>query len=575
MRANRLLSLISILVFLASLSSLMVFQQCANIVPPTGGPRDSIPPVIVESNPENYSTNISSPVIELTFDKFVQLRNIDRQLIISPPQKERPQFTLRGRTVRIDLNTELIPNTTYLLNFGEGIVDLNEGNVLEDNEFVFSTGDEIDSLYYTGIVLDAFESKPVENVLVMMYDNLNDSVPYTSMPLYAARTDSEGRFRINNLRADTFRVFALKGEGNNYLYERPGEEAIGFRDEFISPVQVPSDEKDTIDSIRNGYSINYPPGDTLYLFREATGMQRLELFRRDIRGKLFFRFNKPLKKDWDITPLNFSPGDNWKITEISQDMDSVIYWLTDQDVMSNDSLQFEAVYWATGPSDSLHRKRDTITFLTPRSEKEDHLEVRTSVRNNGVLELNKNFAFIFDTPVASVDEEKVNLFHVQDTIVPVEYEFLQDSIFLRKCDFISEWDPGENYKLEVLPGAFTDIFGNQNDTLQIGFEIRSEDYYGTIILNVEDVTEQVIIQLTDDNYNVLREEILAEESELVFDYLAPQNYRIKAIFDRNRNNVWDTGNYLEGIQPEIGIFYPEPINVRSNWFTEETWNLYY
>ncbi len=573
MKAGKYFSYIALLVMAASLFSLMVFQQCANIVPPTGGPRDTIPPVIVESKPENYATRVTSPVIELTFDKYIQLRNIDRQLIISPPQKERPDFTIRGKTLRINLNIDLLPNTTYMLNFGQGIVDLNEGNVLEENEFVFSTGDEIDSLYYAGTVLDAYDSKPVEGVVVMLYDELYDSIPYKSMPNYAARTDADGYFRINNLRADTFKVFALEDKGGNYLYDRKGEEAIAFREEHISPLEMP-EENDTIEDGRNGH-ISYPRHDTLYMFREETGRQQLERFVRDFRGKLLFTFRKPLQKEWEIRPLNFSPVEDWKIKEVSKGNDSVIYWITDQEVYKSDSLQFEALYWATGPSDSLKQLKDTITFLKPRTEREEFLEVRTSVRNNGILELNEDFLFFFETPVAYIDEDKISLYHLQDTIVPADFGFVQDTSFLRECSFVSEWIPEEHYKVEILPGAVTDIFGHQNDTINVEFEIRPDDYYGTIVLNLEEVADQVIIQLKDDNNNILREKIANQDTELVFDYLVPQLYRLKAIFDKNRNGVWDTGNYLEGIQPEIGIFYPEAINVRSNWHTEETWNLNY
>ncbi len=579
MQRTKYISYVFMLLLAVSFFAVMLFQQCANIVPPTGGPRDTIPPEIVESDPENFSTNVTSPVIELTFDKFVQLQNIHQQLIISPPQKEEPEFSIRGKTVTIEFQTDLLPNTTYMMNFGEGIVDLNEGNVLEENEFVFSTGDEIDSLYYEGVVLNAFDSKPADDVVVMLYDNLNDSIPYKEMPLYAARTDEEGRFRVNNLRADTFKVFALKDERGNYLYDSKGEEAIAFRDELLKPVyKSPADADTAAVEEDNSRVPSYPQDDTLYLFREETGSQSVDRTERDIRGKLLFRFSKPLEKEWSIEPLNFSPPDDWKIKEVTQNKDSVIYWITDSGVRETDSLQFKAEYWATGPSDSLQRLTDTVdmNFRARRAEEEPgELGIDPGVRDGGILELNRDLSLTFDTPIADYEEDKIRLYRDNDTLLPVEHEIQQDSVFLRKYLFVAGWEPDKEYKLEAEPGAFTDIFGRSNDSLAVNFETREQDYYGSIILNMEGVKDQLIIQLVDEQENIVGEKIVKEEGELVFEYLSPQSYRIKAIIDRNRNEEWDTGIYLEGVQPEIGVYYPEPVNVRSNWDIEMEWQINY
>ncbi len=230
------------------------FPRCANIIPPTGGPRDTIPPVVIESTPVNFSTRVSETVIHIEFDEFIELRNINQQFIITPPQKERPDFRVRGRNLYIDLKTDLIPNTTYTLNFGRAITDLNEGNALINYEFVFSTGDIIDSLSYSGIVLDAYNNSPVQDAVVMLYYDLQDSVPYLRMPLYANRTGKDGRFQINNLRADTFMVFALTDVNNNYLYDRPNEEKIAFLDDYITPDTLRKELKSHIP----------PPTDTIY-----------------------------------------------------------------------------------------------------------------------------------------------------------------------------------------------------------------------------------------------------------------------------------------------------------------------
>jgi hypothetical protein len=404
----------------------LFFPRCANIVPPTGGPRDTIPPVLVRSNPPNYSTRFTGREIHIEFDEFIQLRNVNQQFIITPPQTERPIFRVRGRNLYIDINADPIPNATYTLNFGEAIVDLNEGNALSNFEFVFSTGDVIDSLSYSGYVLNAYDNKPVEGVVVMMYDVLQDSVPYRKIPLYANRTRKDGGFQLNNLRADTFLIFALTDANNNYLYDRPGEEAIAFLNEYKKPiwkeepeshshidtlngdpavtndslvinglhdhnndVEAPVDTipskydndspvinglhdhdnevesaGDTIPS-KNGRFIpvfNYVQGDTLYLFTEKTGRQFISRNERRERSELLFVFNRPLEGEWSIEPVNFTPPENWKIIEKNPANDSIRFWITDRETQEINQLRFLVTYMATGPSDSLRQVSDSLNM---------------------------------------------------------------------------------------------------------------------------------------------------------------------------------------------------------------------
>ncbi len=412
-------------IFLAAVLILpLLFPRCANIIPPTGGPRDTIPPELVSSEPPNYSTRFTGTAIRIEFDEFIQLRNINQQFIITPPQLERPEFRVRGRNLLIDLDTELIPNTTYTLNFGEAIVDLNEGNVLTNFEFVFSTGDIIDSLYYSGIVLNAFNNEPEEGVVVMLYDNLHDSVPYRQMPLYARRTGKDGRFRLNNLRTDTFKVFALRDAGNNYLYDQPGEEAIAFLEDLLVPGFHPDaagpdflpdtlvseeamtiteeppvtglawqpaepemqQEPDTIAAqqqewaaiqaglhdvdtipVAGDYYDPAPPfgfrtGDTLFLFKEEAGRQYIRRTERSRPGELLFVFNLPVAPGWLAEPLNFDPPENWMLTERNSRNDSIWLWITDAETRSTESLRFAVSYRADGPSDSIRTVTDTINL---------------------------------------------------------------------------------------------------------------------------------------------------------------------------------------------------------------------
>ncbi len=572
----------------------LLFPRCANIIPPTGGPRDTIPPEVVSSEPPNYTTLFTGTGIRIEFDEFIQLRNINQQFIITPPQKERPEFRVRGRNLFIDLNTELVPNTTYTLNFGDAIVDLNEGNALSNYEFVFSTGEVIDSLYYSGIVLNAYDNEPAEGVVVMLYDNLHDSVPFRQMPLYATRTANDGRFRLNNLRADTFKVFALQDAGNNYLYDQPGEEAIAFLEEFIYPDTLHNDIAPPVSEINDtipespvetdtGPRFGFRTGDTLYLFKERTGRQYIRRTERNRPGELLFVFNLPVTGNWSAEPVNFAPPEEWKLVEKNSLKDSIRFWITDPPTKEIENLQFAFSYWADGPSDSLRVVTDTINMnyvqrtvsrRQAATEEDAVLEVSFGIADRGNQHLHKDLPLSFPAPLAMIDQSLIELVVKQnDEAVPRDYVLAGDTLQIRKYRLVTDWLSDQEYRLTAMPGAFEDIFGLQSDTIELRFQTRGEDYYGSIILNVTGITRPMIIQLKDGRGSVIRENYAGEDTTIRFDYLEPLEYRIKAIFDDNNNQKWDTGNYLEGIQPERVIFYPSNITTRANWDIEEDWQL--
>ena len=609
----------------------LLFPRCANIVPPTGGPRDTIPPEVVRSSPPNYTTNFTDRNISIEFNEFIQLRSINQQFIITPPQKERPDFSVRGRNLYIDLRTDPIANATYTLNFGEGIVDLNEGNPLTNYEFVFSTSDIIDSLTYSGIVLNAYDNKPVEGVVVMMYDVLLDSVPYNSIPLYANRTGKDGRFRLNNLRSDTFLVFANNDENSNYLYDRPGEEAIAFRNELLAPdtlsskiqeASPPSDtlaeplHRDTLEIEPMGeqdnevkveitgnespadtldilpipdvgteiFVIDYRPGDTLFLFQEEAGNQYLSRNERRTREELLFVFNKPLKEDWSIEPYNFEPPENWFMKERNRAGDSIRYWITDQQTRDNDMLRFLVTYWKTGPSDSLSQVSDTVNmnFTAPaptrRQTQTEEIVILVpdfNIREGGNQELNTDLKISFASPLSLYDPDKTSFTTIQNSLnVDRQFELVQDSLRIRNYQLQTDWVPGHLYRFYAEPGAFRNFNGLESDTIDLTFTTREEDYYGNILLNLTGVDRHVILQLLDEKDQVLREYFTDRDAEINIDFLPPQqNFRFKVIFDDNNNGKWDTGNYLKGIQPERVMIFEEFVPTRSNWEINEEWNL--
>lgn len=576
-----------------------LFPRCANIVPPQGGPRDTIPPELISSNPPLYSTQISPEEINLLFDEYIELRNLQQQLLISPPQKERPDFSHRGKSLIIRLYDELLSNTTYTINFGNAIVDLNEANPFRNFEFVFSTGEVIDSLSVSGRVINAKTNAPEENVLVMLYANLQDSVPMLEIPVYASRTDKEGFFRLRHLKADTFKMFALKDVNNNFKYDRPGDELIAFPDSliFLSPeIHVHHHKSDTLSGETDLDHWHREDEDSLHadccpdheeelyhllrLFSEDSRKQYVSEATRPENRRLQITFNKESEKKASFIPLNFAPDEEWSVTEYSPNNDSVYFWITDSMVYTRDTLLLVAAFY-DDQADSLIEIRDTLRFTFARVLELGPLQkpgqtapkaVSLNIKAGDLLPPGKKIVFSSGNPISFIDSSMISLNEVADSI-PSKTDFLlkQDLSYPRNYILEARLNESSRYELISLPGAFTDLFGNESDSLLAKFSTAKAESVGTLILNVANFSGFHIIQLLDDKDSPLQEKYIAGDTTLVFNHLKPQRYKIQAVVDTNNNRKWDTGNYLLGIQPEEIIFYEEQINIRAAWELELSW----
>ncbi len=602
-------------IYIYIIAGLFIAPGCAKVGSPTGGPKDITPPKIVESKPGNYSTNFSSKRIEITFDEFVQLKNIYNELIISPPLKERPENKLKGKSLVVDLNNELKENTTYTLNFGNAIADNNEGNVLANFEFVISTGDYVDSLSVTGKLVNAFNLKPEKDpVFIMLHENLKDSAPYFEIPSYIGKTNKDGAFAINNIKADTFRIFALKDANLNLLFD--ANEKIAFVDSsfVISPELIettcyyladsllPADST-AADLKLRGFAIDSITGDTLkveeklkyalhvnlFLFQEENIYQYLIAKERETREKLVFAFKRPLYDSLVIEPLNFDYGRDWFIKEKSVNNDTIICWITDSLISNIDTVSLKLKYTVVDTVNNYVIQTDTINlkYREQKSkkqpvrktredqnteEKDKYLNLTFNVAKRATVDLNKSIWISSDKPVATYNSSLIKLYKLEDTLELVQpFTFIKDSVRLRKFKLTTQWEERMNYKLLIEPGAFTDIYGLSNDTVLINFATQRADYYGALILTAENVVSPLIIQLLGENESLVKEKYVSQNSIITFDYLEPKKYLLKIIYDDNNNRHWDTGNYLRKIQPEKVKYYTGDINVRSNWDVEIAW----
>lgn len=565
--------------------------RCANPVAPTGGPKDVTPPKVVATSPANQSIWFTGKEIAITFDEFVQLKDLQNQMIISPPVGEPPDILLRRKTMHITFKEPLRANSTYNIFFGKGIVDLTEGNILQDYIFSFSTGAILDSLSIEGKVLDAFNLSPVKDSYVMLYDSIYDSVPYLSRPYYLARSAEDGSFKLNNLRDGKYLLFALGDKNNNYLYDPPSE-PIAFADSLIQPqfkgAQMPEVARsagtdsliyaDTThilaDSVKKAEPGSLKPfkNYTLYQFLEADSVQRMlkpTLLRQNVIN-LPFRY--PVK-NLSLKPLNPGFAGQWYFVEYNNVADTLTLWIPDPgadtlsvEVSDNQVVQ-DTLHIALKPAAPKRRGTSAESIaVTPK------LKFRNSLTNLKIKP-NQPLTLTFDNPVSFTDTSKLIL--LRDSVAINAPMNFTDSLH-RRLTIKYPWKEGHTYKFTALDSAFVDLFGQGNDSITLAFTTLKESETGLIRLKISlppTTGTSYIVQLLDAKQNLLEQRTIYSDTTLAYNYLPPKTYSFKIIFDRNRNGRWDSGNYLRKIQPEKVVFFLKPFELRANWTMEEEWDL--
>ncbi|MGM0505090.1 MAG: Ig-like domain-containing protein [Bacteroidota bacterium] len=609
---------------------LLWITACARVVAPTGGPKDVEPPGIVSSQPPNFSTNFKSDLIKIQFDEFIQLKDLNQNLIVSPPVEEKPNIVVKGKSLHIEIPSELRDSTTYNIYMGNSLQDYTEGNPIENFQYVFSTGKYIDSMSVQGKVLNAFNLLPEEDVLVMLYSEHSDSVPMKDIPEYISKTDEEGFFQINNIRNEAFKLFVLRDVNKNYLYDVPDEE-IAFTDSLVSFRRVTESFADTVfvhdsllddpdkmvvdsiwvsskepaeDSLDSGSPgnakdslivVKHRPIDTivtgvrsfytipeyfLMLFSEDKELQYLSDSKREDKRRLELIFNKPLKDSVFIELADTTTAAEWYIQEINPARDVIYYWLTDTALYNQNRLNLYVTYPKEESKDEYYRTTDTLSFRYFEKEKDkeagsdEALSISMNVQNKSTFDLNKQVKIQFETPLQSVDRSKIEMYIKEDTLEKaVDVQLEKDSLLFRQYNITNVFEENADYRLAIYPRAFTDIYGAVNDTVMISFKTEKIDYYGKILANITgiDSTFQAIAQIIipgKDKEEVLREKIVPLDQTVEFTFLPPKDFIFKVIADANFNGKWDTGEYLEHRQPEEVFYYENSIKVRSNWDIE-------
>ena len=531
-----------ILGFLFLLLTVSALVQCARRGAPSGGDKDITPPKLVKAEPKNMSINFDSKKIRLYFDEYVKLKDIEKQLIVSPPLKYTPLISPQGsanRYVEVIIKDTLKANTTYTLNFGQSIIDNNEGNPLSYFTYVFSTGDYIDSLTVSGVVKDAFNKNADTFISIMLYEIdsvYTDSTIYRQPPNYITNTlDSTPIFHLKNLKEGKYAMFGVKDEAKNNIFDQKVDKIA-----FI---------KDTINL----------PTDSVYLltmFKELPDYS-ISVPNFAAKNKIIFGYQGNAK-DISIRALSNIPDTvKTKITK-EREKDTLNFWFTP---FAADSLVFTVA----------NEKESLIDTFTVKTKKVglDTLVVQPSQRGN--LEFGTPFYIGANTPISRIDSSKISLSRKDST--QVKFMTALDTVG-NKIDFDFEVEPNENYDLELLPGAVVDFFETENDTISIKLSTKSYADFGNLRLTLDGaVNYPLIVQLTDEKGATVKELFANEEKVFEFTNIKPAKYLIRVIFDSNGNQKWDTGNYLQRIQPEKVTYYPNVLEVRANWELEQTFTL--
>jgi len=513
--------------------------NCAKKASPTGGPKDTIPPVLISASPKLNTTFFDKEEVKFLFNEYVKLNEIDKQLIISPPlkiggYKLHPTMSA-SKKITLSILDTLLDNTTYTFNFGEGIEDYNEGNKMSFFSYTISTGAEIDSLNLKGIIKDAIEMEPDDFISLQLYpidSSYNDSTIYNKKPFYVTSTLDSTVFEFKNLKAGKYELIALKDFSNNYFFNQNVDQ-IGF---LNSPITLP------LDTIIE-----------LNIFKEKT---------------LFSWANPFFVNDHHIGHGYYGDYDNQKFKLISnvpksfkyiitknRETDTLNYWFKG---ITTDSLKFEYPI-----NDTI--KTELVNFKNP---------IKDSLIINqltiGALDLTEIFKVSSNLPITSFDNSLVKIRKKDSTLVSSEIR-IDENYDRVEIDF--KLLPNDLYDIQLLPNALKDFWGNTHDTLNYRVSTKKIEDYGNIFIQlIYEDSYEFILELLKDNKVVRSYSKPIENSNYPFEILNPGKYFLRLIKDKNNNDRWDTGNYLKKIQPEEVIYYPFELELRANWDLNETFN---
>ncbi|MBR4432168.1 MAG: Ig-like domain-containing protein [Paludibacteraceae bacterium] len=572
----------------------LVLIGCANRgIGPQGGPKDTIPPIPLRSEPENGALEFQGRKIEVTFNEYLQLDNIAQNLIMSPPQQRTPDVKVRGKHLVVQLEDTLKENTTYTLDFGNAVCDFTEKNPFPNYLFAFSTGPVIDTLEIMGRIYDAETLNPVSGITVGIQSNLDDSA-FTTLPFERiARSDSVGAFRISNMKEGSYRLYAVEDISKDFRLTVG--EPLAFADSLVIPEVHPHFE---VDSLGNDSLIGYDYGPAdlqLWLFTQT--MPRLYLARtvREKQHMIQLLFSSAPDSLPTLRPMRPSENDSTKTDEgwidptpyiyttYSVHGDTVTMWLTDSLAISQDTLYLEARYRRTDSLYQLEWTTDTLRAfwraprmsakalkLQQKRNANRRLEIKSNARSG--FELYDTLRITCSTPLAEIIADSIHLAERIDTILkPVPFTLAPFDTLPLQLTLIAPLKAEKKYELKIDSAAFHDIYGVPNNKQNYSIQMKTPEDYSTLRVKLNPYLPKARIQVLNPSDKVLRE-LPAAPDGAFFQYLKPDTYYLRLYIDENEDGLWTTGSWDEHRQPEPIYYFPDKLQTKSNWDFEEEWD---
>lgn len=562
--------------------------RCASIMTPTGGPKDTIPPVILTMLPDNFTTNFNEKKIYIEFDEFVQLKDQQKEFFTSPQMKKKPLLSIRGKGVVIQIKDTLKQNTTYALNFGSALRDNNEGNPLNAMRYVFSTGPEIDSMILSGYTADSYkaDSVPKSYIYFFIADSVENRPEYDStlfkyQPAAIARAETNGIFIAQNLKPVPYRVYAMQDTNDNQMYE-PGTDQVGFLAGTYNPAELP-DFSIWYDSIRQ-----YPTAEPQLYFRMFTDAsfrrQLLQQTERPLQHKAILYFGAPHPQIEKIV-FDSIPSERVIVDPVTSGRDTLALWFNLPAAELPDTIRGEITYMKHDSVRVLQSVTEPLKlawrFIETREqekerEKNERAKAKAEAAGEEWTEPEKpnTFAFKmplsgdinpenhltvdFDYPIVRFDSTSVRLTRTdkeQEEEVPVH--FLHDTANLRRWRITAPWKIASKYKLVIPQGAITDVAGQSNDSITGNYTTLDPEKYALVKLTLKTRGDgmKYIVQLLNGSGSLLQERREVGDTLIQFNYVPAGDIRFRLIEDANGNGRWDTGNMIERREPERAEIY--------------------
>jgi hypothetical protein len=514
--------------------------SCANVQKPQGGPRDRTPPKLLKATPPNMTRNFTAKQVVLTFDEYFTLKNQSQEITMSPVQEKTPEYKVKTKSIVINFRDSLKKNTTYVINFGKAIADVNEGNVLQNFTYVFSTGPHIDSLSISGSVTNTLTNEKEKEVTVMLIPVNQDSIIFgKKKPSIYASTDTSGNFSLNNLHESDYRIYALKESSPNKIYDNDNE-LIAF---LKKPIHL---RRDT-----SGIHLN--------LFKQVPVKFRLPDRRFDpADGRMFFTFNRPLE-DPSIK-ITYPPAlDDQKITEFNKTRDTAFVYMRNMDF---DSIRVAFLEKGKGLDTIYLRKGRKETFKRT-------INFTYNINANNLIKPGSDLVFNSTIPIASFDPSLITL--TEDSVSVANYDLQKDTGSYKKFTIKYPWKQGSHYLLIFDENAFTDIYGDKNKKSQKGFYMDKPENYGNLTLKVTvpDTSISYLVELLNSQKQILRSDQINRTKSIIYKNYITGKYKIRVVYDDNHNGKWDSGNVKQKRQPENIWLMTGEITLRPNWDAEQ------